>query len=253
MHCHTKEGSMDAFVPINEIVEGLKVKNFDGLLVTDHNSYKGFNSYKALNKENFTVLKGIEYDTFDAGHFIIILPNNVNESIFENRGLKLNELCNLVHKLNGVVGAAHPFDHGRLGMMKLRKWKNLCNLRKVIKDIDFIETFNSSASTLSNDLARIFALKHNKPGTGGSDCHRKNSIGIGKTIFGVDILDNNDLISAIKSSQILEAGGQEVQKHFRKLKHRLFTYMTCPYFYASKILCLKKRHNLLERLAELDA
>ncbi len=34
MHCHTKEGSLDGKVPIEEFVRVLKEKGFDGMLVT---------------------------------------------------------------------------------------------------------------------------------------------------------------------------------------------------------------------------
>ena len=49
MHCHTKEGSLDGKVPIEEFAAVLKSKGFDGMLVSDHDSYKG---YRAWKKEN---------------------------------------------------------------------------------------------------------------------------------------------------------------------------------------------------------
>lgn len=39
MHCHTKEGSIDGKVPIDEYITLLKQKGFGGMLVTDHDSY----------------------------------------------------------------------------------------------------------------------------------------------------------------------------------------------------------------------
>lgn len=39
MHCHTKEGSIDGKVPIEEYISMLKAQGFGGMLVTDHDSY----------------------------------------------------------------------------------------------------------------------------------------------------------------------------------------------------------------------
>ena len=37
-------------------------------------AYKGFNKIKEKKFENFKIFKGMEYDTFDVGHVLIILP-----------------------------------------------------------------------------------------------------------------------------------------------------------------------------------
>lgn len=79
MHCHTKEGSIDAKVPIQEYITKLVKEGFDGMLVTDHNSYDGYRKFEKIAKnlhleKPFTVLKGIEYDTRDGGHVIAVLP-----------------------------------------------------------------------------------------------------------------------------------------------------------------------------------
>ena len=40
MHCHTAEGSLDGKVKIEEYIRILRDNGFDGMLVTDHNSYR---------------------------------------------------------------------------------------------------------------------------------------------------------------------------------------------------------------------
>ncbi len=37
MHCHTKEGSLDGKVEIEEYIRILKEKGYQGMLVSDHN------------------------------------------------------------------------------------------------------------------------------------------------------------------------------------------------------------------------
>lgn len=39
MHCHTKEGSIDGKVSIEEYIRMLRNQGFGGMLVTDHDSY----------------------------------------------------------------------------------------------------------------------------------------------------------------------------------------------------------------------
>ena len=69
MHCHTKEGSMDGKVPIDDFIAELIRKGFNGMLVSDHNSYNGYRTWKRNIKDqkfkDFVVLKGIEYERWN--------------------------------------------------------------------------------------------------------------------------------------------------------------------------------------------
>lgn len=91
MHCHTKEGSLDGKVGIEEYIRILKEKGYQGMLVSDHNSYNGYRYWrdhiKGKKYTDFVVLKGIEYDTNNAGHFLVILPEGVKPRILEMRGM----------------------------------------------------------------------------------------------------------------------------------------------------------------------
>mgnify|MGYP002233445244 CR=1 FL=1 len=92
MHCHVKEGSIDSKVSLDEYITILKEKGFDGMLITDHDTYKGYRHWKYQMKgkvhEDFVVLKGIEYDTCDAGHIICIMPEGVKMRLLELRGCR---------------------------------------------------------------------------------------------------------------------------------------------------------------------
>ena len=108
MHCHTKEGSMDGKVMIEEYIKKLKEKGFGGMLVSDHNSYDGYrewrDSIKGKNHTDFVVLKGVEYDTIDCGHMLVIMPEGVKLKLLELRGLPAQILIMVVHKYGGIVG-----------------------------------------------------------------------------------------------------------------------------------------------------
>ncbi len=51
MHCHTKEGSPDGKLELLENIDILKQKGYQGMLITDHNSYKAYRYYKKLKKK----------------------------------------------------------------------------------------------------------------------------------------------------------------------------------------------------------
>ena len=125
MHCHTKEGSMDGKIPIAEYVQILKSKGFQGMLVTDHDSYNGFRRYRDHLKgklDGFVVLKGIEYDTIDAGHILVILPEHVKLLLMECRGLPVRVLQEVVHRHGGILGPAHPCGEKYLSFTKTKKF-----------------------------------------------------------------------------------------------------------------------------------
>ena len=76
MHCHVREGSIDSKVSLEKYILKLKEKGIDGMLVTDHDTYNGYrywkNTFKGKKYNDFVVLKGIEYDTLEAGHILIL-------------------------------------------------------------------------------------------------------------------------------------------------------------------------------------
>ncbi len=233
MHCHTKAGSIDAKVPLEKYIELLKEKGFDGMLVTDHDSYRGyrkwFESGGAQRAEflDFTVLCGIEYDTKDAGHFIVILPDGLMPHVLRLRGLPVERLIRLVHRLGGILGPAHPYGVKSSSAMFFKKIKNH---PEILKKVDFIEGFNTCESNRANALAMELAKKYRKPCIGGSDAHEEKYVGMGFTEFQTEtcgkadavekpISCNNDLIRAVKTGCIASCGGQ-VRQQTSKAKHK---------------------------------
>ena len=46
MHCHVKEGSIDSKVSLEDYITLLKKKGFQGMVITDHNTYNGYRYWK---------------------------------------------------------------------------------------------------------------------------------------------------------------------------------------------------------------
>lgn len=222
MHCHTRYGSIDAHIPIRDYVNILADKGYDGMLVTDHDSYRGYEKWMREGgdrEKDFVVLRGIEYDTRDAGHFIVVLPDGIHIKALSIRGMSVRTLVRLVHEYGGIVGPAHPFGVRCSSSMFFRA---LRKDRDLIKKFDFIEGFNACESKESNRLANALAHEYDKPMFGGSDSHDFKYAGMGYTDFYSDISCNDDLIRAVKERNNIECGGVERGVTFKSMNAHAF-------------------------------
>lgn len=219
MHCHTKEGSIDGKICLEDYIINLKNKGFDGMLITDHNSYKAYRYWKKHLKEkyqdSFKVFKGIEYDTLDGGHMIIIMPEHIKLKLLELRGLSTSILIEIVHRLGGVIGPAHPCGEKFLSIANTRCYKKN---NDIMKKFDFVEVFNSCEAAEKNNMAKILADKYNKKGTGGSDAHREDCVGLGYTVLPYDVSNESELIECIRDEEIYFKASGEIYKGTTKEK-----------------------------------
>ena len=206
MHCHTKEGSLDGKVTIEDTIRILKEKGFDGMLVSDHNSYRGYRYYKKNCEplKDFVVLRGIEYDTLDCGHILVILPTGVRVPLIEIRGLPVSILIDVVHHYGGILGPAHPFGERFLSITHTRRGRRK---EEIYKKFDFFETHNACETPESNAKAKQLATHFNRPQFGGSDSHKDISVGFGYTIIPVPIANETDLIEAVRKRENILSGG----------------------------------------------
>lgn len=207
MHCHTKEGSLDGKIPIAQYITLLRERGIDGMLVSDHNSYGGYRYWKNHREEmpsDFVVLKGIEYDTIDAGHILVILPTGIKVPLLELRGLPVSVLIDIVHRHGGILGPAHPCGERFLSLTNNRRFRRQ---KSMMERFDFVETFNSCEPEDSNKGAELLAAAYGKPGLGGSDSHRPNCVGTAYTCFSETIRTEDDLINYIRSGNSTTTGG----------------------------------------------
>lgn len=208
MHCHTKEGSMDGLNPVAETVCKMKALGYTGVVLCDHNSYKGYETWLAEKDkypelEDFTVIKALEYDTRNGGHVLCILPEGVELDLLCVRGMTVKKLLKTVHSVGGICGMCHPYGPGFFAAMHTRAVKNSPELQKAF---DFVESYNAHLALYRNELAEIFNLVLKKPVTAGTDAHKLKYVGSAATAFTVPIHDRDDLIRAIRNNDILYAG-----------------------------------------------
>lgn len=246
MHCHTKEGSPDGKIPLLENIELLKNKGFQGMLISDHNSYKAYRYYKNLpdKPKDFTVLCGIEYDTLDAGHILVIMPSGIYPKLMELRGLPVFLLIEIVHLYGGILGPAHPCGEKFLSIFNTRLGKKY--FEKLIKRFDFIETFNSCEEDASNELAASLARKYHLPEFGGSDSHKPDCVGLGYTILQQSIQTENDLIQYITAGLPVKSGGTHYQYTTKQKLGKANNILIYSFWFYNKFLALfrTKARNL---------
>lgn len=255
LHCHTRAGSIDGRVALSRYIELLQAQGFDGMLVTDHDSYRGYRQWKegcAAGTEpaadDFVVLEGIEYDTRDAGHILVIMPDGVNLDVLQVRGLDVRTLIGLVHHFGGILGPAHPFGAKSSSMMHM---KAIHRHPQLMKQFDFIEGINTCEGAGSNYFAQGLAAFWDKPCTGGSDSHSEESVGSAWTEFDMDIRCNNDLIRAIRQHRITGFGGTVREENLRRRFKEASLSVACFKLYnrgLGMLFALRRR----KRISRLD-
>ena len=181
--------------------------------------------------EDFVVLKGIEYDTCDAGHIICIMPEGVRMRLLELKGMPVQMLIDFVHRHGGILGPAHPCGEKYLSFTNTKKY---FKSPETIKRFDFIEVFNSCEPEESNDRAARLAQKYQKVGIGGSDSHKIECVGKGYTVLPQRVTCETELITLIREKAAIEAGGTLYGKTTKEKLGRMNKILPYSFWFYNK-------------------
>ncbi|MCL2864263.1 MAG: PHP domain-containing protein [Lachnospiraceae bacterium] len=236
MHCHVKEGSLDCAISFEEYITTLKSMGFQGMLITDHNTYRGYRHWKNKIKDekhtDFVVLKGIEYDTRDAGHIIVIMPEGVKMRILELRGLPVSILIDLVHRNGGVLGPAHPCGEKYLSITKTKRYRKS---PEIMHRFDFLEGFNCCESPESNENAMRLAKKYDLLTIGGSDSHRHECLGKAYTVLPELVACETELIGLIHQKVPIVCGGTYYNKTAKERMGKINQVLVYSFWIYNKV------------------
>lgn len=256
MHCHTGEGSVDANVSITQYIEKLIERGFGGMLVTDHGTWSGYNYWKENVKgkwfPDFKVFRGMEYDTYDYGHFIVIMPEDSYVSILELRGLTLRKLIKIVHFYGGILGPAHPCGEPFLSFNNT-KFRLMGEKDRLLRNVDFIEIYNACESTKSNTAAKRLAVQYDIPGIAGSDAHSVGCVGMGYTRIPDRIDKESELIQFIKAGPKIRYGGARYRHTTKDKLGKWNKGLVASFYLYNKIAALlhfPKRFRQLYQIAK---
>ncbi len=242
MHCHTKEGSPDGKLELLENISLLKQKGYQGMLITDHDSYKAYRYYKNLKEkpEDFVVLKGVEYDTINAGHMLVIMPTGVKLPILELRGLPVALLIEIVHFYGGILGPAHPCGERFLSVCRTLRVEYP---ESIFRKFDFVEGYNACEDADSNMRAMALAKKYDLPCLGGSDSHKVDCAGMGYTILQEDITTETELIDYIRSGKPTMIGGRHYPHTTKAKLGKINAVLPYSFWVYNKFLALLRRKS----------
>lgn len=189
-HVHS-EGSYDANVPVERILERARKAGLDGVVVTDHDDI-GYSLEAAERAREFGLvgIPGVEVSTA-VGHLLALGVERRPEA-----GMPLGETVQQIRTQGGVAVVPHPFQRSRHGIRK-----------RNIGDVDGIEVYNGLAMTgYRNNRARLYAAREEYPMVGGSDAHTPSMIGQTYTEVLVDSaaetpaqVDTEELLDGIKA------------------------------------------------------
>ena len=215
--------------------------------MTDHNTYNGYrywkHNIKGKRHTDFVVLKGIEYDTRDAGHMLVIMPEGVKMRLLELRGMRASVLIDLVHRNGGVIGPAHPYGE---------KYQSFANTKRfykspeLVKRFDFVEAYNCCENAEANAKALRLAKKYNKVTVGGSDSHKTNCVGRAYTILPEPVSCETELISMIHKKTVFETGGTYYDKTTKERMGKVNKILVYSFWVYNKAGELLRRHGQCE-------
>ncbi len=182
LHIHSQY-SEDGDGSPKEIIKNLKKRGLHGMSITDHNTIYG--SLKAIKiaPKDFLVIPGIEISTLD-GHLIAL---NIKETV--EKKLTIEETVDKVIDLGGIPIVPHLYRN----MSGIKKE----NLLKISDKIPAIEVYNSCSTPQTNLKTAKIAKKLKLGGTGGSDAHEPEYVGLGYTTINTNDLKIDSILSEI--------------------------------------------------------
>ncbi len=186
-HVHTsysEECSEDSSSP-RLVLDMAKKRGLDAVCICDHDTTSGYRAaVRERRSDDPKVFPGCEVTT-SRGHLLVIGLDQEWE-----KGIDPYVLVDEARSQGAVIVAPHPFYMSTISVSWLSRELRLA-----------VEVFNAMASIIiyPNLVASKFASKYGLPMTGGSDAHTFEVVGLGRTEFEGDDVD--DLVSAISKGK----------------------------------------------------
>lgn len=210
-HLHTSACSDCSRNTAKEMVHAAKNAGLSGIIITNHFFHGNTAVDRRLPWEKFVgayrddyltakeegakigidVFFGIE-EVFASGKEALIygLSPQVVISAPQMRDMTLPELCDFVHKNGGLLYHAHPF--------RCRDYIAHPFSTPDMRYFDGIEVFNQNNSSLSNKMARDFAVKYNLSVISGGDSHTVDDLGKAGISFEKRISSPDELVKMLR-------------------------------------------------------
>jgi len=159
VHIHSCH-SLDSRSRPEEIVKRSLDLGLGAIAVTDHNSWRGYESVNEAARGRLMVIPGAELRT-DKGDLIALFTTEVKARTWE-------QAIDEIRAKGGISIVPHPAASPNL-------------TKEDIALADAVEVFNSTCGSRANREALRLAEELRKPGFGSSDAHMVSAIGNGRT------------------------------------------------------------------------
>ncbi|NVM02758.1 MAG: PHP domain-containing protein [Candidatus Helarchaeota archaeon] len=188
-HVHSKN-SPDSKMTRKQIILKALDLELDGICITDHDIIT-----KMALDANILILLGCEITT-KHGH---ILAYGISEPI--PKLLSAEDTIDRIHDQGGIAIAAHPYrKFGQINADIL----GLGNSDKIFScPLNGVEVLNALNNKKENSKARETAKILKLPMIGGSDAHRRETIGKAVTRLSSSVGNIDDFIKCIKKGKIM--------------------------------------------------
>jgi predicted metal-dependent phosphoesterase TrpH len=201
LHIHTNRYSGCSNIdPVDALVKAAEV-GLDAIALTEHGIRWSDDSIEELIKKsgvrNLIVFPGQEVACYSAtgafqGEFLVY---GYPDSLGSNKSIE--KIISMVHSLNGVVIAAHPFKKDDKSTGFYGSGHKVADY-----DIDGLEVEHPSYNDEERTLAAQLVAKKKVAGIGCSDAHNVRSIGICRTIFKNQVKDVASLCIEIRECRL---------------------------------------------------
>lgn len=188
LHAHTDRYSACGKMTPEDYINAAKEKCLSGICLTEHDKFWPENEYMELCKKakGLVIINGNEKRCWNGdkiqGDFLVF-GCRVD---FEKP--TIHQLTEAVHRLGGIVIAAHPFRE-MLGISEELIYQ---------ADLDAIEVYSSNMELWQTRLACSIAEKMDISVVGSSDAHTKELVAFAVTEFTVPVKNEKDFVNAIK-------------------------------------------------------
>ncbi len=158
-HVHTRY-SVDSASDPKAIVDYCRTHSIEAIAITDHNEFDGAVAVEQLTQGNPQVIKGEEIKTTEGEIIGLFLTKKIEPRLTPEATIKA------IREQGGLVGIPHPGESFRREAMPKSA------VVRIIKDIDFLEVFNSRTLLDKDNIwAYDLATQHNLPMVVGADAH----------------------------------------------------------------------------------